>query len=87
MPQIVPMKELRTTSEISELAHAKREPIFVTKNGYGDLVVMSMETYESVLGTKDIDDAIADAETEIKKGAKPVNARAAFNDLREKYFG
>ena len=33
MPQIVPMKELRNTNEISEMCHAKQEPIFVTKNG------------------------------------------------------
>ena len=38
MPQIVPMKELRNTNEISELCHAKQEPIFVTKNGYGGVL-------------------------------------------------
>lgn len=35
MPQIIPIKELRNTNEISERCHAKQEPIFVTKNGYG----------------------------------------------------
>lgn len=48
MPQIRPITDLRNTTEISELCHAKREPIFITKNGYGDLVVMSMETYEAL---------------------------------------
>lgn len=48
MPQIRPITDLRNTTEISELCHAKQEPIFITKNGYGDLVVMSMETYESL---------------------------------------
>lgn len=46
MPQIRPITDLRNTTEISELCHAKNEPVFITKNGYGDLVVMSMETYE-----------------------------------------
>lgn len=46
MPQIRPITDLRNTTEISELCHAKNEPIFITKNGYGDLVIMSMETYE-----------------------------------------
>ena len=48
MPQIRPITDLRNTTEISELCHAKREPVFITKNGYGDLVVMSMETYEAL---------------------------------------
>lgn len=48
MPQILPIKDLRHTSEISELCHKKNEPVFITKNGYGDMVVMSMETYESI---------------------------------------
>ena len=41
MPTIMPIRDLRNTSEISELAHKKQEPIFITKNGYSDLVVMS----------------------------------------------
>ena len=46
MPTIMPIRDLRNTSEISELAHRKQEPIFITKNGYSDLVVMSAELYE-----------------------------------------
>jgi hypothetical protein len=38
MPQIRPITDLRNTNEISELCHAKKEPLFITKNGYGDLV-------------------------------------------------
>lgn len=49
MPQIRPITDLRNTTEISELCHAKNEPVFITKNGYGDLVIMSMETYEALL--------------------------------------
>ncbi len=51
MPVIMPIKDLRNTSEISDMAHKTQEPIFITKNGYGDLVVMSMETYEELLST------------------------------------
>ena len=45
MPQIRPITDLRNTNEISDACHAVKEPIFITKNGYGDLVVMSIETY------------------------------------------
>ena len=43
MPQIMPITDLRKTNEISDICHKSQEPIFVTKNGYGDLVVMSIE--------------------------------------------
>lgn len=61
--QIIPMKDLRDTNAISEKAHAKLEPIFVTKNGYGDLVVMSIETYEHITGTSVPEEAIAPSES------------------------
>ena len=47
MPQIIPMKDLRNTNSISELCH--------TKNGYGDLVIMSIKTYERITQTSHID--------------------------------
>ena len=43
MPQIIPIKDLKNTSEISDMCHKTEEPIYVTKNGYGDMVIMSME--------------------------------------------
>lgn len=52
MPQIRPITELRNTNKISELCHSIEEPIFMTKNGYGDLVVMSLETYDNILSTR-----------------------------------
>jgi len=49
MPCIRPISDLRNKSnEISEFCKKKGEPVFITKNGAGDLVVMSMETYEKL---------------------------------------
>ena len=49
MPQIIPIKELKNTAEISDMCHKSEEPIYVTKNGYGDMVIMSMENYENTM--------------------------------------
>lgn len=49
MPQIIPIKELKNTAAVSEMCHSAAEPIFITKNGYGDMVLMSMEVYEKEL--------------------------------------
>ena len=49
MPNIMPITDLRKTNEISDLCHKSQEPVFITKNGYGDLVVMSIEAYEKLV--------------------------------------
>ena len=50
MPEIIPIRDLKNTNAISQRCHETAEPIFVTKNGYGDMVIMSMETYEEMAG-------------------------------------
>lgn len=87
MPQIRPITDLRNTNEISELCHAKREPIFITKNGYGDLVVMSMDTYEALLGVRDVDRGISEAESQFREDGKLYDAAEAMAGLRKKHFG
>lgn len=87
MPQIRPITDLRNTSEISDACHARREPVFITKNGYGDLVVMSIETYEEMLDCIATDKAIADAEQEIAAGGQLLDAKESLGALRRKYFG
>ena len=87
MPLIMPIKELRKTSEMSELAHKEREPIFITKNGYSDLVVMSTELYDSIAATARLDQAIYESEQEVAAGAIPIDATDVFAGLEKKYFG
>ena len=51
MPTIRPSADLRNKyHEISEFCHQYPEPVFITKNGQGDLAVMSIETYEMLTG-------------------------------------
>lgn len=50
MPEPRPIEDLRNYDEISELCHRTGEPVFLTKDGNVDLVVMSMETYERLFG-------------------------------------
>jgi len=51
MPTIRPSSDLRNSyNEISEFCHKYNEPVYITKNGAGDLAVMSIETYERLVG-------------------------------------
>ena len=87
MPQIRPITDLRNTTEISDICHVKREPIIITKNGYGDLVVMSIEAYEELIETSSIDAAIGKAESAYMAANESHDARAALASLRRKHFG
>lgn len=49
VPNIMPITELSETDKISKLCHKSKRPIFITKDGYGDLAVMSFETYEKLI--------------------------------------
>ena len=84
MPQIRPITDLRNTAEISELCHSKNEPIFITKNGYGDMVIMSMETYERNMVLVDVYEKLAVAEKQIQNN-ELLDGEAVFAKLKEKY--
>ena len=83
MPQIRPITDLRNTTEISELCHAKNEPLFITKNGYGDVVIMSIDTYETIR----TDAAIYEAEKEYNINGVLLDARETLSLLKRKHFG
>jgi len=86
MPQIRPITDLRNTNEISDFCHARKEPVFITKNGYGDLVLMSIETYEEMLETAATDAVIAAAEANYVKTGQLHDAETALAALRRKHF-
>ena len=87
MPVIMPIKDLRNTSEISDIAHKIQEPIFITKNGYSDLVGMSSELYDKFAKSNRIDQAIYESEKEMEEGGASIDLDEAFEKLNRKYYG
>ena len=87
MPLIMPIKALCNTNEISNLVRKKLEPIFITKNGYSDLVVMSSELYDRFARINWIDQAIFESEQDVANGAQALEAEAVFAELEKKHFG
>ena len=84
MPQIIPIRDLKNTTAISERCHAVGEPIFVTKNGYGDMVVMSIEAYDERMRMLDVYAKLASAEQQVASG-QVLSAEDSLKGLREKY--
>jgi PHD/YefM family antitoxin component YafN of YafNO toxin-antitoxin module len=69
MPAIRKSTDLRNAySEISEFCHKYREPVFITKNGEGDLAVMSIETYEDLIGKRKLYNLLEDGINDIRNG-------------------
>ncbi|MDR0288034.1 MAG: type II toxin-antitoxin system Phd/YefM family antitoxin [Clostridiales bacterium] len=86
MPNIRPLTELRNnTTDLAELAHAEREPVFITKNGYADLVLMSIETYEDSLARLDVYDKLASSQAEVGSEKQLQTLDEVFAQYRKKY--
>ncbi len=84
MPHIIPIRDLKDTAAISQMCSEATEPIFITKNGYGDMVIMSMKTFEEKMFMADVYAKLAEAEAQAAAG-KVSDAREGLETLREKY--
>jgi len=82
MPQIMPIKDLKDTSHISELCHKADEPIYITKNGYGDMVLMSIELFEATQSRWSMYRDVEISEQQIKEG-RVKNAREALSSIED----
>ena len=88
MPKIRPISDLRNNAnEISEFCRETREPVFITKNGVGDMVVMSVETYERQMALINLYTKLAEAEEEIANGAEGEDFFEVAKALRNKVHG
>ena len=69
MPSIKSSTDLRNNyNEISSFCHKNREPVFITKNGQGDLAIMSIETYEMLAGKLELYRSLEAGENAISSG-------------------
>lgn len=84
MPQIIPIKDLKNTGVISQMCREAKEPIYITKNGYGDMVIMSVQMYEEKLFMLDVYSKIQAAEKQIAEG-KVIDADESLLRIRGEF--
>jgi PHD/YefM family antitoxin component YafN of YafNO toxin-antitoxin module len=84
MPQIIPIKDLKNTSNISQMCQDATEPIYITKNGYGNMVIMSVQMYEEKLYMMDVYAKLEAAEKQISEG-KIIDAEESLASIRSEY--
>ena len=82
--QIVPMRDLKDTVKIENLCVETKAPVFVTKNGYGKLVVMDMETFEKLIAdayeARVVNEGLADLEA-----GRVEDCSSVIKGIRKKY--
>jgi len=82
MSSIRPSSDLRN-SEISEFCNKYNEPVYITKNGQGDLAVMSIETYERLVGKYELYKLLEEG-IDATKQKKVRSFRNVIDDIKEK---
>ena len=83
MPIIKPISSLRTrTREIATICHEQDEPVYLTTNGVGDLVVMSIEHYERLKTQVDLFEKLGVAQAQSAAGAKGLTHKEMLTTLR-----
>lgn len=84
MPRIIPIRDLRDTGKMSEMCSESREPIFITKNGYGDMVIMSMAVYEERMARLEMRDMILAGKAQADSG-NLIDGPSAMEAIRERH--
>lgn len=82
--QIIPMRDLKNTVDVERRCAESGGPVYVTKNGYGRLVVMDIDYYERTMNKMYEARMIMDGLKDIKAG-RTVDGDAAINDIRSRY--
>ena len=84
MPRIIPIRDLRDTGRMSEMCSESREPIFITKNGYGDMVIMSMAVYEERLARLETREKIMAGKAQADNG-ELIDGPAAMEEIGKRH--
>jgi len=85
MPHIRPVSDLRNNfADISRIVHESSEPVFLTKNGYGNMVVMSMDAFERYQFDSEVYFKLKEAEMDAKTIGKRFSHEEIFSSLRRK---
>ena len=84
MPKIIPIKELKDTANISTMVRESEGPVYVTKNGYDDMVLMSTAEYDRLMYEMDLLEKLLEGEMAIQRG-EVEDAFESVDRIRRRY--
>jgi prevent-host-death family protein len=85
MPKIIPIRELKNTASISKYVEETNEPVFITKNGYGSMVIMSIKVYEKEIAKRQMIELINDSLKDNDKTDQKIDGTLFINEMKAKY--
>ena len=84
LPKIIPVNELKNTANIMKTCLESEVPIVITRNGYGEAVMMSVKLYEELMTKLNEATKLNESLKEIKNGASSIDVEVFFNQMRKK---
>ena len=84
MPRIIPIRDLKNTAAVSQMCSESKEPVYITKNGYGDMVVLSYDVYEKLQYELGVSAKLREAEIEAETTQERFLHEDVMADLRQK---
>ena len=84
LPKIIPVNELKNTANIMKTCWESEVPIVITRNGYGEAVMMSVKLYEELMTKLNEATKLNESLKEIKNGASSIDGEVFFNQMRKK---
>ena len=85
LPKVLPVNELKNTATIMKTCKESKVPIVITRNGYGEAVLMSIELFEEMFAKVQAAALINEGLRDIENGEKPTDGKEFFDELRSKY--
>ena len=85
LPKILPINELKNTANISKICKESEGPIVITKNGYSDMVIMSVKSYKKILEEARMTAILNESIERLEKGEPTIDGETFFDMLRKKY--
>lgn len=82
--QIIPIRDLKDTTEIERRCAEENGPVYITKNGYGRLVVMDIEYYERTMRKMYEAKSVLEGLKDVKEG-RTIDGDTALKGIRSKY--
>ena len=85
LPKVLPVNELKNTASIMKICHESPVPIVITRNGYGEAIMMSIALFEKLFAKFQATSLINEGIDEIEKGNKGMDGDEFFNRMNKKY--
>ena len=84
LPKVLPVNELKNTANIMKIVQESEKPIIITRNGYGEAVMMSIKVYEEMFVKMKAAALINESLEEMKNGGELVDGKEFLNNLAKK---